>query len=135
MQLKDLKTSLFGFNKNDVCEYISQLNAEYEQKQEQIKKEQSNTLAELNQKNEELNNTVSSLSQENTELIREKESLQKRVSAFDGEIEKFKEQITQMREMLNSVFQNVNERFDLFENQIGGLSGNEQSGETEDEKE
>ena len=35
MELKDLKTALFGFNKNDVCEYISQLNYIYEQKEKQ----------------------------------------------------------------------------------------------------
>ena len=35
MELKDLRTALFGFNKNDVCEYISQLNYIYEQKEAQ----------------------------------------------------------------------------------------------------
>ena len=35
MELKDLRTGLVGFNKNDVCEYLSQLNNIYEQKQQQ----------------------------------------------------------------------------------------------------
>ena len=35
MELKDLRTALFGFNKNDVCEYISELNYIYEQKEAQ----------------------------------------------------------------------------------------------------
>ena len=54
MELKDLRTALFGFNKNDVCEYISQLNYIYEQKEAQKIKEQKDILEELNKKNEEL---------------------------------------------------------------------------------
>ena len=47
MELKDLRTALFGFNKNDVCEYISQLNYIYEQKEAQKIKEQKDILEEL----------------------------------------------------------------------------------------
>ena len=70
MELKDLRTALFGFNKNDVCEYISQLNYIYEQKEAQKIKEQKDILEELNKKNEELNDYNSRLNQENTDLKR-----------------------------------------------------------------
>ena len=63
MELKDLRTALFGFNKNDVCEYISQLNYIYEQKEAQKIKEQKDILEELNKKNEELNDYNSRLNQ------------------------------------------------------------------------
>ena len=133
MQLKDLKTSLFGFNKNDVCEYISQLNAVYEQKEQQIRQEQREILNELNQKNENLNNNVSTLGQENKELLRQKEILQNKAALLDGEIGKLKHQVEQMRDLFASAFENVAEQFNLLENQIDGLL-TAQSGEKEDEQ-
>lgn len=77
MELKDLRTSVFGFNKNDVCEYISYLNSVYEQKEKQKLKHQTELTEELNRKNEEINNYNSRLSQENTELKRSNNELQK----------------------------------------------------------
>ena len=75
MELKDLRTALFGFNKNDVCEYISQLNYIYEQKEAQKIKEQKDILEELNKKNEELNDYNSRLNQENTDLMNYRKNL------------------------------------------------------------
>ena len=86
MELKDLRTGLFGFNKNDVCEYLSQLNNIYEQKQQQKNLEQRKMLAELSEKNEELGNTASRLSQENTELQRANDALQKDLSALQQKL-------------------------------------------------
>ena len=39
MQNKLLKTSLFGFSKTDVCEYIAKINAEFNEKIDGIHKE------------------------------------------------------------------------------------------------
>lgn len=133
MQLKDLKTSLFGFNKNDVCEYISQLNAVYEQKEQQIQQEQQEIIGELNQKNENLNNTVASLSQENTELVREKEAQQKKAACLSSEIGALKLQLEQMREGLIAALEEVTDRFETLEVQMNGLLPT-QSGENEDEE-
>lgn len=83
MELKDLRTALFGFNKNDVCEYISQLNYIYEQKEAQKIKEQKDILEELNKKNEELNDYNSRLNQENTDLKRINDELQKKFELSD----------------------------------------------------
>ena len=54
MELKDLRTALFGFNKNDVCEYISQLNYIYEQKGAQKIKEQKDIARKLEKMMDEL---------------------------------------------------------------------------------
>lgn len=133
MQLKDLKTSLFGFNKNDVCEYISQLNTVYEEKERQIRQEQCEITEGLNRKNEDLNNSLAASEQEKTELIREKEALQKRTESIGSEIGELKLGIEEMRKLLTSVFENAFEQLDLFESKIDGLL-NEQSGENEDEQ-
>lgn len=121
MQLKDLKTSLFGFNKTDVCEYISQLNTVYEEKEEQLRQEQSAIVEALNQKNESLNNSVAALSQENTELVREGDALRKRIEMLTAETGRVKCRIEKMRETLTAAFESAANQLDLLENQVNDL--------------
>lgn len=121
MQLKDLKTSLFGFNKTDVCEYISQLNTVYEEKEEQLRQEQSAIVEALNQKNESLNNSVAALSQENTELVRERDALRKRIEVLTAETGRVKCQVEKMRETLTTAFESAANQLDLLENQVNDL--------------
>lgn len=121
MQLKDLRTALFGFNKNDVCTYISELNLIYEQKEQQQQQEQAEMLKELNSKNEELSNNASRLNQETTELKRERDELLGRIDSFDRETEELKQQIAKMRELIASILGDVKERLNLAEQQISEL--------------
>lgn len=121
MQLKDLKTSLFGFNKTDVCEYISQLNTVYEEKEEQLRQEQSAIVEALNQKNESLNNSVAALSQENTELVRERDALWKRIEVLTAETGRVKCRVEKMRETLTAAFESAANQLDLLENQVNDL--------------
>lgn len=133
MQLNDLKTSLFGFNKSAVCEYIAQLNTVYEEKKKQIQQEQHEIIETLNQKNESLNNNVAALDQQNTDLARENEALRKRNELLNSEIGELKLGVEKMRDLVASVFGNVTNQIDLFESKIDGLL-NEQSGEKDDER-
>lgn len=121
MELKDLRTALFGFNKNDVCEYISQLNTIYEQKEEQKTIEQKEILAELNRKNEELSNVAAGLNQENTELKRKNDELLNRVNLFDTEKQEIKNRIEQMQMSVVSMFEDIKEQLNSDKGQISDL--------------
>ncbi len=58
MDLKEIKSSIFGFNKNNVYEYISELNRICSEKVEEARKEKNSSLSSLTRKNEELNNKL-----------------------------------------------------------------------------
>lgn len=115
MELKDLRNALFGFNKNDVCEYISQLNAIYEQKEQEQNKEQAEALKELNLKNEELSNAAARLNQENTELQRKNDELQSRINSFERETEELHRRIAQLRVSLVSVLEDFDRQLNISE--------------------
>ena len=132
MELKDLRTGLFGFNKNDVCEYISQLNSIYEQKDSKQKEEQREKLEELSRKNEELGNNASFLNQENTELKRKAEALQNKVDSFSRETEELKNQLMQMHKSIALVLSDIENQFALAEDKILKLQ-NAQSSENEND--
>ena len=121
MELKDLKIALFGFNKNDVCEYISQLNYIYEQKEKQKIKEQKAILEELNKKNEELNDYNSRLNQENTELKRISDELPKKVELSDRKSSELESQIEEIRKATVSVLEEVKEQLTSAEKRLSDL--------------
>ena len=121
MELKDLRTALFGFNKNDVWEYISQLNYIYEQKEAQKIKEQKDILEELNKKNEELNDYNSRLNQENTDLKRINDELQKKFELSDKRSSELENQIEEIRKATVSVLEEVKEQLNSAEKRISDL--------------
>ena len=121
MELKDLRNALLGFNKNDVCEYISQLNYVYEQKEEQRNKDQREVLKELNRKNEELNNCNSRLNQENTELKRINDELQKKIESAERRSNDLEHQIEEIRKTALSVLEEVKEQLNLSEKRISTI--------------
>ena len=128
MELKDLRTALFGFNKNDVCEYISQLNYIYEEKEAQKIKEQKDILKELNKKNEELNKKNeelndynSRLNQENTDLKRINDELQKKFELSDKRSSELENQIEEIRKATVSVLEEVKEQLNSAEKRISDL--------------
>ena len=114
MELKDLRTALFGFNKNDVCEYISQLNYIYEQKEAQKIKEQKDILEELNDYNSRLN-------QENTDLKRINGELQKKFELSDKRSSELENQIEEIRKATVSVLEEVKEQLNSAEKRISDL--------------
>ncbi len=121
MELKDLRNALFGFNKNDVCEYISQLNYIYEQKEEQKIKEQRAVLEELNRKNAELNDYVSRLNQENTELKRINDELKKKYELSDRRSSELENQIGEIRKATVSVLEELKIQLNSAEKRISDL--------------
>lgn len=68
MELKNLRTALFGFNKKDVCEYIAQLNEEFLRKLDAEKEKRESETAQL----------------------------QARLDGYRGYIEKIRDDVTQM---------------------------------------
>ncbi len=118
MEMKDLRTGLFGFNKNDVCEYISQLNHIYEEREKQKSKEYMETAQELSKKNEELNNHASRLNQENTELKRINDELKKRLTIADGRSKTIEPQMNELRKATFSVIEEIMEQLNSVEKKI-----------------
>lgn len=108
-------------NKNDVCEYISQLNYIYEQKEAQKIKEQKDILEELNKKNEELNDYNSRLNQENTDLKRINDELQKKFELSDKRSSELENQIEEIRKATVSVLEEVKEQLNSAEKRISDL--------------
>ena len=111
MELKDLRTALFGFSKSDVCAYISQLNAVYERRGEQRGREQQEVLDEVNRKNEALTNAASRLSQENTELQRKNDELQSRLqetaALLDRQTGEWRRRLEEMRRAITVAMEDV----------------------------
>ena len=103
MELKDLKVGLFGFKKNDVCEYISELNSTFSERLAEQKKEKEEALGELNKKNEELNTQISWLETEKDSLKRELEEKDKRIAELQGEIEKRKQELLEVQQKNDGV--------------------------------
>lgn len=89
MELRDIKKSFFGFSRNSVFEYITELNVACSQKVEEIKDEKAAALAELNRKNEELNNSNAALQAEYDELkkqLEEKDKLLEELKQQNAEL-------------------------------------------------
>ena len=125
MELKDLRTVLFGFNKQDTCRYISELNKIYEQREAQEIKEQQETLDRLSQKNEELGNTASRLQQEVTELKRRNNDLQKKLELADRGASELRLQARKAQALAVSALKETKEQLSAAERQISDL-GTEQ---------
>lgn len=125
MELKDLRTVLFGFNKQDTCRYISELNKIYEQREAQEIKEQQETLDRLSQKNEELGNTASRLQQEVTELKRRNNDLQKKLELADRGASELRLQMRKAQALAVSALKETKEQLSAAERQISDL-GTEQ---------
>lgn len=103
MELKDLKVGLFGFKKNDVCEYISELNSTFAQRLAEQKKDKEEALEELNKKNEELNTRIARLETEEDSLRRELEEKDRRIAELQGEVEKWKQEVLTVQQKNDGV--------------------------------
>lgn len=90
MELKDLKSGMFGFKKNSVYEYISELNRICSANVEEVKQEKLSALADLSKKNEELNNKVVCLESENDSYKKEIFEKTKLIAELTEENEKLK---------------------------------------------
>lgn len=71
MEIKELKSSLFGFKKNTVYEYIANLNKTCSDKVEKVKAEKKAAVSELSKKNEDLNEKNAVLENQISVLNRE----------------------------------------------------------------
>lgn len=68
MELRKIKKSLFGFNKDGVIEYIAELNRRCAEKVEEVTRDKAEAVAVLARKNEELNAKAARLESELGEL-------------------------------------------------------------------
>lgn len=121
MELKNLRTALFGFNKNDVCRYIAQLNGIYEQRETQKTREQQEAMELLNRKNEELNDYASRLNQEVTELKRRNDELQKEIELSESRSSGIELQIREAQAAAVSVIKETKVQLSAAEKRISEL--------------
>ncbi len=91
MELKDIKTGLFGFKKADVYEYISELNYVCADKIAKCDKDRHNDLENMSIKNEELNNAIVCLETDKDLLLRQIEEKDAVISELRAEICSLKE--------------------------------------------
>lgn len=103
MELIDLRVGMMGFNKNDVCEYISELNNNFSDQLSSQKRESERSLAHMNEKNEELNSSIVRLETEKDELNRKLEKKDEVIAQLQSEIEQIKKQISDERQKHNSI--------------------------------
>lgn len=103
MELIDLRVGFMGFRKNDVCEYISELNSNFSEQLSNQEKESKLSLAHMNEKNEELNSTIVRLETEKDELNRELKKKDESIAQLQSEIERINKQISNEREKHNNI--------------------------------
>lgn len=93
MELKNIKKSFFGFNKNSVMEYISDLNRACAEKAESLRLEKTEALSELNRTNEELNNKISAFEIEIDALKKQLLEAENEINRLNGENEHLKNDV------------------------------------------
>lgn len=110
MEFKDIKKGLFGFNKNNVIEYIAELNRICAEKTEALRHEKVIAVSELEQKNSELNVKLAEIETELVSLrnqIAEKESALSELSneneQLKAEADKHKANTDELADILNDV--------------------------------
>lgn len=128
MELKDIKKSFFGFNKNSVMEYIAELNHICAETTESLRNEKS----ELSQTNEKLNSRISALETEidvlKEQLLESKNKIehlnhenavlrlenQKMYDAENQKLQKYRENIKNVKTVIDTILrdskQNLNRK-------------------------
>lgn len=99
MELKDIKKGLFGYNKNSVIEYVSELNHSCAEKVEEVRREKTEALFGLGKTNKELNDKIVCLEAETDALKKQLAEKEKVIIEFSDEIEQYKNN-TEARKML-----------------------------------
>ena len=102
MELKSLKTTLFGFSKKDVCEYIAQLNEEFSRK-----------LREANEGKEKENGSIKQLQARLEKLETENSRLQSELAEKEATIEKLKKSLEDMEDDTLEISKNKAEVADI----------------------
>ena len=87
MELRELRTSLFGFKKKDVCEYMARLRSELVENLEEDRENDKHTILDLEQRNAELNDCISKLSAEKERLLAENAEKERIISALEEDFE------------------------------------------------
>ncbi len=103
MELKDIKSGFFGFNKNSVIEYISQLNHLCAENTEKARLEKAEALAELSKTNEKLNNRVSVLESEVDVLKKQLLERESEIERINGENEQLKNDVDKKKAVESEV--------------------------------
>ena len=121
MELKNLRGSLFGFNKSDVCEYISQLNSEFDRKCTRLCEEHRETQEEFSRKNESLCADILRLEEEKAGLEREAASLRAELAALCGRADELRGSAGELRAAVVALVEELGSRLDSLEEIAQGL--------------
>lgn len=108
MELKDLKTGLFGFKKSSVCEYISESNREFYGRLEAQKKEEKERREYLSRKNEELNVELVRIQTRNDSILRDCETDKREIEELKREIARLKEKLGERNQIKNAAVKAIN---------------------------
>ena len=106
VELKNLRTTLFGFGKKDVCEYIAQLNEEFSRKLNEVNKRKNSDAKQLQSKLDELEN-------EKIRLEAEKDELQNQIDENEEIISGLKKSLESMKEENLGIRRNSDEVTDI----------------------
>lgn len=100
MDITMLKSGLWGYKKNSVCEYIAEINQEFSYKL-------MDTIKNYDQKEKELHERISRLEEENAILREDRD----RVTMIMTDAKKFSDDLRREAEMENKKFRDSNERY------------------------
>lgn len=129
MDLKNMKKSLFGFSKKDVCEYIAQLNDEFSKALNEEKEKEKNVLSEmqsnidmlevqnklLETEKKEMESTVYNMSEENLMLHKTNEEIcrknDERNIELQNRLDKHKKDVDKMHECIIGILKRLDDSF------------------------
>ena len=98
MELKDLRSGMFGFKKDDVCEYIAELNSTFSKQLADQQAESKELLARLSDKNEELHTEIAKLETYIDGLKHAAEEKDKEIQKLKSEIDTLQKQSLSARQ-------------------------------------
>lgn len=103
MELTSLQKGLFGFKKNSVYEYVSELNRICSEKIDEAKQDKQAALFNLSKKNEELNNQIISLESRIDELDHSIEEKDEIIENLKAQIQSFQNDVDSRKSVENEV--------------------------------
>lgn len=96
MEIGQLKTSLFGFSKEDVYDYIAQRGVDMDTRLKEAREKDAAAAAELRERNSALENDNSRLIRENSRLLKAVEEKDELISSLQSRLKSTEEHINEI---------------------------------------
>lgn len=125
MQKKLLKTTLFGFSKTEVCEYIARVNSEFHEKFNALNEEHTKEKKELSEQIAALTEEINEYKKANGDIAKALFDAQQYASELkakaDGEYQKATEELTEMKESETEKLNTYRNRIEDVRKEIASL--------------